>query len=117
VEGWKRPGWLTSEHLLTWAAIVLSALEANGVFSDTTSHTQNMVAAALTVLASLGYTASRSYLKVQTAPVVHTVDPDKLVQAASILGGVIGPLMHPPPSTVAPSTIVPPFPPKPGAAQ
>ena len=58
-------GWLTSEHLLTVLAILLVTLEGSGVIQiDSTAG--KIVAMAVTVLAALGYTAARSYVKVNS---------------------------------------------------
>jgi len=57
-----KPGWLTSEHMLTLLAILLVTLEGSGII-PTGSTAGQIVAMAVTVLAALGYTAARSYVK------------------------------------------------------
>jgi len=58
-----KPGWKTSEAWLTLAAVILGALLAAHVFGDG-STAQRLIGAALAALSTLGYTAGRSYVKV-----------------------------------------------------
>ncbi len=61
------PSWLNTEHILAWAAIIIAALQSNGVFTHSSDQTNNLVAASLTVLTALGYTASRTIVKTNAA--------------------------------------------------
>lgn len=57
-----KPGWLTSEHLLTVIATLLTAFYATGLI-PTTGTVAAVVAMAATMLGALGYTVSRTMLK------------------------------------------------------
>ena len=59
----KKPGFKTSEFWLSSTATMLGILLASGLFADGGTATQ-IVGGALSILASLGYTASRTQVKV-----------------------------------------------------
>lgn len=60
----QKPGWKTTEYWATLAAMVVSALMASGVF-DAGGTVMQALGAAAGVLAALGYTAGRSFVKGQ----------------------------------------------------
>ena len=57
-----KPGWKTTEFWMSFAAVVLGALGASGMLAID-SLWAKIVGGALSVLAALGYTASRTFLK------------------------------------------------------
>ena len=62
-----KPGWLTSEHILTLVAMLLSALYATGAL-PTSGTVAQVVAIAATMLGALGYQVSRTLVKTASAP-------------------------------------------------
>jgi hypothetical protein len=60
-----KPGWRTSEFWLSLAAILCGALIAGDVVSES-STIGKAVGAVISVLGALGYTASRTAVKVNT---------------------------------------------------
>ena len=61
-----KPGWKTTEFWLSLAAVICGALVAGDVISET-STIGKAVGAIISVLGALGYTASRTAVKVNTA--------------------------------------------------
>ncbi len=57
-----KPGYRTTEYWLSVAALVVGALLASGAFSDTPAALK-VLGAASSILAALGYTASRTFAK------------------------------------------------------
>ena len=60
-----KPGWKTTEFWMSLAAVICGALVAGDVVSES-STVGKAVGAVISVLGALGYTASRTAVKVNT---------------------------------------------------
>lgn len=59
-----KAGWQTSEFWMSLAAVALGALQASGAFGDT-SWEAKMLGWGASILGTMGYTVSRTWLKGQ----------------------------------------------------
>jgi hypothetical protein len=58
-----KPGWQTTEHALSLLAIVLGAIMGSGILDSAPDNVSRICGAVVAILAALGYTAQRGYVK------------------------------------------------------